>query len=158
MNGGVLVSSTVRSLPWATAQTRLVAIGRHDVEHFHLALHDLAIGLIVDELQVGPAAEDRIAVGRAVALEPGEILVEDRLAQLLERASAVERPRLAAAPNSASSMIRASCRSPCSFRWMPLIVSGLFALRVELQRRREQIDERHAVRLRPPRPWRPCRA
>ena len=54
----------------------LVAVGGHHVEDFHLALGDFAVGLAVDELQIGPAAVDRVAVGGAVAVEPVEVLVE----------------------------------------------------------------------------------
>ena len=60
----------------------LVAVGGHHVEDFHLALHDLAVGLAVDELQVGPAAVDRVAVDGAIAVEPVEVLVEHGLAEL----------------------------------------------------------------------------
>ena len=74
----------------------LVAVGGHHVEHFHLALHDLAVGLPADELEVGPAAVDRVAVDRAVAVEPVEVLVEHRLAELLQRLRvAVRRGRIA---------------------------------------------------------------
>lgn len=62
----------------------LVAVGGHDVEDFHLALGDHAVGLAVGELQVGPAAVDRITVDRAVTVEPEERLVDDRLAQSLQ--------------------------------------------------------------------------
>ena len=62
----------------------LVAVGGHDVEDFHLALGDHAVGLAADEPQVGPAAVDRVAVDRAVAVEPVEVLVEDGLADLLQ--------------------------------------------------------------------------
>ena len=62
----------------------LVAVGGHHVEHFHLALRDHAVGLPADELEVGAAAVDRVAVDRAVAVEPDEVLFEDRLAELLE--------------------------------------------------------------------------
>ena len=83
MNGGVLLSSTLKSLgdgPYA-----LVPVGGHDVEHFHLALHDDAIGLAVDELEIGPAAIDGVPVHGAVAVEPEEALVEHSLAKRLGR-------------------------------------------------------------------------
>ena len=41
-----------------------------------------AVGLAVDELEIGPAAVDRVAVHRAIAIEPVEVLVEDGLAEL----------------------------------------------------------------------------
>src|SRR5438128_715856 len=51
----------------------LVTVGGHHVEDVHLALHHLAVGLPIDELQVGAAAVDRVAVDRAVAVEPDEV-------------------------------------------------------------------------------------
>src|SRR5260221_276027 len=78
MNAGVLLTSTASSLPWA------VSVGRHDVEHFHLALHDDAVGLAVDKAEIGAAAVDRVAVNSAIALEPVEVLVHDCLADALE--------------------------------------------------------------------------
>ena len=117
----------------------LVAVGGHHVEHFHLALRDLAVGLAVDELEVGPAAEDRVAVDRAIAVEPVEVLVEDGLAELLERSASRSAP--AGREQCLVDDPAASCRLPCSFRWMPLIVSGSAAFAYSVERRLEQVDE-----------------
>ena len=122
----------------------LVAVGGHHVEDFHLALHDDAVGLAVDELQVGPAAVDRVAVDGAVAVEPVEVLVERR------PGGASRAPRRRAWRRLAGNRAlvddlgeRAGC--PRSFRWMPLIVSGCVAPGVELARRVEQVDERRRL-------------
>ncbi len=71
-----------------------VAVGRHHVEDFHLPLRDDAIRLASDEAQVGPAAEDRVAIDGPVTIEPIEILVEHRLRRALVAAFAIgQRPR-----------------------------------------------------------------
>ena len=66
-----------------------VAIGGHDVKHLHLALADLAVGLAVDEAQVGPAAVDGIAIHGAIAIEPVMVLLDHGLAQLFQRLQVV---------------------------------------------------------------------
>ena len=110
----MLRSSTFEVLSLGDGPDALVAVGGHHVEHFHLALHDLAVGLAVDELQVGAAAVDRVAVGGAVAVEPVEVLVEDGLAELFDSMVASWFGwRLA---NSAWSMISATSALPCSLR------------------------------------------
>ena len=129
-----MLSSTFRSLALGDGPDALVAVGGHHVEDFHLALHDLAVGLAVGELQIGAAAVDRVAVHRAVAVEPVEVLVEDGLAELF---LGVPGPSLtpARSPKSAWSMTPASQPvAVAAFRWTPLIVSGLarFAYRLEL--------------------------
>ena len=85
MNGGVLLSLTLRSPPFGDGPDPLVAVGGHHVEDFHFALGDDAVGLPADEREVGPAAEDREAVDGPVAVEPVEVLVEHGLADLLHR-------------------------------------------------------------------------
>ena len=54
-----------------------VAVRRHYVENFHLALRHLAVGLSVGEFQVRAAAVNRIPVRRPIAFVPMEVLVED---------------------------------------------------------------------------------
>ena len=63
----------------------LVAVGGQQVDHFQLALHDFVVGLPVDEPQKGPVAVGRVAVGRAVAVEPVPVLVVDGGAQLFDQ-------------------------------------------------------------------------
>ncbi len=62
----------------------LVAVGGHLVEHFQFAHHHFAVGLAVDEFQKRPAAVTRVAVGRAIAVEPIKALVDHGIAQLAE--------------------------------------------------------------------------
>ncbi len=60
---------------------RLVAIGRHHLEDFHFPQHDGAVGQTV-VIEVRSTAVDVVTIGVAVALEPVEVFVEDRLTQL----------------------------------------------------------------------------
>ena len=46
------------------------------VDDFELALHDFVVRLAIHEPQKGAVAVGRIAVGRAVAVEPVPILVD----------------------------------------------------------------------------------
>ena len=62
----------------------LVAVGRLDVEVIQLALADLVVRLILDELQPRPAAVGGVAVGDAVAVEPVEVLVGHGLLESIE--------------------------------------------------------------------------
>ena len=122
MNGGVFASSTTRSLPWATAQIRLsrLAVITSSTSISRWATTRLVWPSV--KLQVGAAAEDRVAVDGAIAIEPVEVLVEDRLAELVEARSLLT--TAVAGEQSRSMITSASCRLPCSFRWTPLIVSG----------------------------------
>ena len=125
----------------------LVAVGGHDVEDFELRLHDLVVGLAADELEPRPAAEGRIAVGDAIALEPVEVLVVHRGADL--RRSASRRSRCTGpSPKRRWSMTSASWRLPSSFRWTPLMVSGFFAFPYSAFDGLEEIDVIDAVGLR----------
>jgi len=82
---GVFESSTLNGLPCATAQTLLVAIGRHHVEDFHFALGHLEVRvdlagdflagrrIVLLEFEASTAAVDREAIDGAIAIEPVEI-------------------------------------------------------------------------------------
>ena len=101
MNSGVFESSTATSAGLDSqaaggAEDPLVAIARHGVEHFDLALEDLVVGrehvLLVDrhprrvdvariradEREERAVTEGREGVGGAVAVEPGEVPIRDR--------------------------------------------------------------------------------
>ena len=109
------------------------------------------------KLQVGPAAVDRVAVDRAVAVEPVEVLVEDGLAQLLQRlrrrASARGSPG-----NRASSMISASWLVALRRQMDAVDRERLGGLGVQVARRAETGRRRGRCWPRRPRPSPRCRA
>ena len=55
-----------------------VAIGGHDVENFHLAVHHHSVGLSVHELEVGTATVNGVSISGSVAVVPEVILVQNR--------------------------------------------------------------------------------
>ena len=64
----------------------LVAVGRFHIEVVEFPLAHFIVGLVVNELEPGPAAVGGITVGDPVAIEPVEVLVDYRLPQALEAA------------------------------------------------------------------------
>src|SRR5262249_17799126 len=86
VKGGGVGASAFRARALGHAPDAPVPVGGHDVEDFHLALHDHAVGLVLHEPKVGPSPVDRVAVHRAVTVEPAKVLVEDGPAQVFEGA------------------------------------------------------------------------
>ncbi len=126
MSGGQLLSSICMSPPLATAQMRLSRLAGLDVEDLQLALLVFVVGLLVGVPLERPAAEDVVAVEDTIAVEPVEVLVQHGLAK---RSSACGSRFGSGCPaKRAASMIFATASLPCSFKWMPLIVSGFSAL------------------------------
>ena len=176
MNGGVSESSDlqIRCLRIRGAACdrpdALVAVGGHHVEDRHFALEHLVVGrqhvflrelhlrrihvarVAADERQERAVAEGGEAVGRPIAVEPVEVLVEHRLAQRREDTLS-RRGRGAEQRRDRSPRRSGDC--PSAFRWTPLIVSGDFAaayswrLGVNRSTKRDALCLRHfAHRLR----------
>ena len=57
-----------------------VAVSGHHIQHLQLVLHDGEVGLSLDKLEVGTLAIGTVAVDRAVAVEPAQVLGQDGLA------------------------------------------------------------------------------
>ena len=55
-----------------------------NIENLQLPVNDIFVRLPSDEHQIASPTEDRIAIGRAVAVEPVQVLVQDRRADFLE--------------------------------------------------------------------------
>src|SRR5262249_24672157 len=73
----------------------LVTVGGHLIEDLHLALGDLAVGvdlarllaglrIVLLETQVRAAAEDRVAIDGAIAVEPNVVAFQDSGANLID--------------------------------------------------------------------------
>ena len=122
-----------------------VAVRHHHVEHLPLALEHVRVRLLaVRELQLRPPAIGVEAVHRAIPMKPLRVLLVDLLAQRLGKFH--HRPRHTEQPLVQQSPHRAV---PVGVQMHPIDRElHRAARREQLQRRREQIHERHLPRRR----------